>query len=439
MADSRLTWRNVAAPDFSGVAYSQRNALDALGRAVSGITGMTERRRQDEVNAASNALVRDLLQYNDSASLNAAIQGGLGANTNDLSLGAINTMGGRADALFGRELAQQNALNQERINAAARNAVIAGSQGQPIDPRTLNVPGATGEQVAATLSNARGAQGSYNTLVDTETNREAARQQEATTQALFNRAAENPNLTPEEIRDTFISQARTPQQVSQVNKAFEGFGSLGVGRDTKASELSPTQITSNSGIDSANAAIKQIEQSGDLELYNENKKASEMGIWAYVGDSFGKKDATINDIPKDDIDDITSIYEQIKGNGGTMVDAAVAHKRSKLSTSDRVAINPARLTDWMGFSNSPKVTEAIRIANEWRNNPGRVNLAKTQSTIDQLKNELKEAQAQRDVLNSRRATDITVFDKEARKNKINELSKTINDLNKRINDIPQRR
>lgn len=76
MANTRLTWQNVAAPDFSGAAYAQRLAADSFDRAVGrigeGLTQFDETRK----NAGDAAIMQNMMRYQDADALQAAIASG---------------------------------------------------------------------------------------------------------------------------------------------------------------------------------------------------------------------------------------------------------------------------------------------------------------------------------------------------------------------------
>ena len=76
MANTRLTWQNVAAPDFSGAANAQRVAAESFDRAIGRIgEGLTQfdNIRKD---AGDAAIMQNMMRYQDADALQAAIASG---------------------------------------------------------------------------------------------------------------------------------------------------------------------------------------------------------------------------------------------------------------------------------------------------------------------------------------------------------------------------
>ena len=76
MATGRLTWQNVAAPDFSGAAQTQSIAAEAMDRALGRVSGAITAFDNNRKDMADAAVLRNAMQYQNADELQAAIASG---------------------------------------------------------------------------------------------------------------------------------------------------------------------------------------------------------------------------------------------------------------------------------------------------------------------------------------------------------------------------
>lgn len=116
MANNRLTWNNVAAPNFSGISDSYKAFSQLLGNAVQGGENMLGVFRDARQNAADNAIMQRMLsaeQYNP-----AAILGSDGSAASREVLGLVNN---QADTLLKRQVVRDT-HNQNQLDWGFTNS-----------------------------------------------------------------------------------------------------------------------------------------------------------------------------------------------------------------------------------------------------------------------------------------------------------------------------
>lgn len=92
MTTGRLTWQNVAAPDFSGAVAAQRASALAFDSAMQRLGGAVETFDNNRKDRADAALMRNALQYQNADELQAAIASGAlmqGVNPDHVRVGAL--------------------------------------------------------------------------------------------------------------------------------------------------------------------------------------------------------------------------------------------------------------------------------------------------------------------------------------------------------------
>ena len=92
MATGRLTWQNVAAPDFSGAVEAQRASALAFDNAMQRLGGAVETFDNNRKDRADAAVMRNALQYQNADELQAAIASGAlmqGVNPDHVRVGAL--------------------------------------------------------------------------------------------------------------------------------------------------------------------------------------------------------------------------------------------------------------------------------------------------------------------------------------------------------------
>src|SRR5574344_1314865 len=109
MATGRLTWQNVAAPDFSGAAQTQSIAAEAMDRALGRVSGAITAFDNNRKDMADAAVLRNAMQYQNAGELQAAIASGALMN-------GVNPDHVRADALLKaqQQAGQLMALEKDR-------------------------------------------------------------------------------------------------------------------------------------------------------------------------------------------------------------------------------------------------------------------------------------------------------------------------------------
>lgn len=113
MATGRLTWQNVAAPDFSGAVAAQRASALAFDSAMQRLGGAVETFDNNRKDRADAALMRNALQYQNADELQAAIASGA-------LMQGVNPDHVRVDALLKAQSQAGNLLklDQERQKLA---------------------------------------------------------------------------------------------------------------------------------------------------------------------------------------------------------------------------------------------------------------------------------------------------------------------------------
>ena len=153
MATGRLTWQNVAAPDFSGAAQTQRFAAEAMDRALGRVSGAITAFDNNRKDMADAAVLRNAMQYQNADELQAAIASGAlmnGVNPNHVRVGALLKAQAQAGQLMALEKdRQQLATSQQEYefnklrnpqlieegrlkNATAQQTFDHNAQNQPI-------------------------------------------------------------------------------------------------------------------------------------------------------------------------------------------------------------------------------------------------------------------------------------------------------------------
>ena len=109
MATGRLTWQNVAAPDFSGAAQTQSIAAEAMDRALGRVSGAITAFDNNRKDMADAAVLRNAMQYQNADQLQAAIASGALMN-------GVNPDHVRVDALLKAQAQAGNlmALDKDR-------------------------------------------------------------------------------------------------------------------------------------------------------------------------------------------------------------------------------------------------------------------------------------------------------------------------------------
>ena len=92
MATGRLTWQNVAAPDFSGAVEAQRASALAFDNAMARLGGAVQTFDNNRKDRADAAVLRNAMQYQNADELQAAIASGAlmqGVNPDHVRVGAL--------------------------------------------------------------------------------------------------------------------------------------------------------------------------------------------------------------------------------------------------------------------------------------------------------------------------------------------------------------
>lgn len=134
-----LTWREVSAPNFSGVADSQRLAGQLLQNGLGGLSDALAKFQVGRDKAATSAVVSDALRYTDPAAYTAALQSGsLRANTpeaaeflaNQHASLLANQQTGVQTAGMGLENENRGLVNNQLGWSNNRTQGIAAAQGE---------------------------------------------------------------------------------------------------------------------------------------------------------------------------------------------------------------------------------------------------------------------------------------------------------------------
>ena len=153
MATGRLTWQNVAAPDFSGAVEAQRASALAFDNAMQRLGGAVQTFDNNRKDRADAALMRNALQYQNADELQAAIASGAlmqGVNPDHVREGALLKAQAQAGQLMALERDRQaiaaskqtfefNELRNPQLieeghlkNATAQQTFDHNAQNQPI-------------------------------------------------------------------------------------------------------------------------------------------------------------------------------------------------------------------------------------------------------------------------------------------------------------------
>jgi hypothetical protein len=124
-----LTWREVGAPTFSGVAESQRLAADLINRSTSGLDTALGNFQEGRQKKADSAYLADISKFTDPGSLDQALRSGVAGN--DVSADALKYGLEHRRQLLGDQTIQinneQSMWNNNRVqeNEAGRPAALA--------------------------------------------------------------------------------------------------------------------------------------------------------------------------------------------------------------------------------------------------------------------------------------------------------------------------
>jgi hypothetical protein len=115
-----LTWREVSAPDFSGVAASQRAASLALRDATGGLSDALGAFSAGKKDAVSSQVAIDALKFTDPAAYQEALRSGsllAGRDASQITPEAIDFLAGRARSLQGNQAADLANIGKITDNA----------------------------------------------------------------------------------------------------------------------------------------------------------------------------------------------------------------------------------------------------------------------------------------------------------------------------------
>lgn len=124
MATGRLTWQNVAAPDFSGAAQTQSIAAEAMDRALGRVSGAITAFDNNRKDMADAAVLRNAMQYQNADQLQAAIASGAlmnGVNPDHVRVDALLKAQAQAGQLMGLDKDRQQLATAQQtydFNAA---------------------------------------------------------------------------------------------------------------------------------------------------------------------------------------------------------------------------------------------------------------------------------------------------------------------------------
>ena len=117
MTTGRLTWQNVAAPDFSGAVEAQRASALAFDSAMQRLGGAVETFDNTRKDRADAAVMRNALQYQNADELQAAIASGAlmqGVNPDHVRVGALLKAQAQAGQLMGLEKDRQQLATSQQ-------------------------------------------------------------------------------------------------------------------------------------------------------------------------------------------------------------------------------------------------------------------------------------------------------------------------------------
>ncbi len=134
MATGRLTWQNVAAPDFSGAVAAQRASALAFDSAMERLGGAVETFDNNRKDRADAALMRNALQYQNADELQAAIASGAlmqGVNPDHVRVEALLKAQGQAGNLLKLDQERQKlATDKQSFDFNAQSAPLILQQAQ---------------------------------------------------------------------------------------------------------------------------------------------------------------------------------------------------------------------------------------------------------------------------------------------------------------------
>ena len=157
MATGRLTWQNVAAPDFSGAVEAQRASALAFDNAMARLGGAVQTFDNNRKDRADAAVLRNAMQYQNADELQAAIASGAlmqGVNPDHVRVGALLKAQAQAGNLMALDRDRQAIaaskqtfdFNEKRnpqlieggrlANATAQQTLDHNAQNQPITRAT---------------------------------------------------------------------------------------------------------------------------------------------------------------------------------------------------------------------------------------------------------------------------------------------------------------
>ena len=124
MATGRLTWQNVAAPDFSGAVEAQRASALAFDSAMQRLGGAVQTFDNNRKDRADAAVMRNAMQYQNADELQAAIASGAllqGVNPDHVRVDALLKAQAQAGQLMGLDKDRQQLATAQQtydFNAA---------------------------------------------------------------------------------------------------------------------------------------------------------------------------------------------------------------------------------------------------------------------------------------------------------------------------------
>lgn len=131
---SRLTWQNVAAPDFSAAARTQAYAAEAFDKAMGRVSGSITAFDNNRKDTADAAVMRNMMQYQNADELQAAIASGAlmqGVNPDHVRADALLKAQSQAGNLLQLDQQrQQLAVNKQTFDFNAQNDPIKLQQAQ---------------------------------------------------------------------------------------------------------------------------------------------------------------------------------------------------------------------------------------------------------------------------------------------------------------------
>lgn len=181
---ARLTWQNVAAPNFSGVADSYRTMSDLLGRATDSGSAMVDTFTKARSDAADRMIMERMLGVQTPEQFNP--QAIVGDQSGRASMAMLDKVGRYQDTLIDRNIATETHAQNERgwgrlnegqeqmdNNAAAINAALAdAAAGKPGATERLVAMNVRPDVMNTVLSNT-------NNLIDSRLNQDGTRQRQS--------------------------------------------------------------------------------------------------------------------------------------------------------------------------------------------------------------------------------------------------------------------